>query len=263
MARLHIVQGGIDNGDKALIERAARLDLSTRSWVAPKAAEIGDDVVIYIAGYGFFATARVKSQAKPRADWPNRYGAGLEHIRLIQPPISLTTIRSRLPRLTWAIYPRSITTTTAAVARQIQRLIQQRRVRGTLDLDDDGLASASIEELRKAALLKARASAPRKERKTVYRIRSRAIHLYVLRRANGYCEGCGAAAPFRKPDGTDYLEPHHTMRLSDEGPDHPAKVICLCPNCHRRVHYGEDAGVFNLSLVKKLRSLERKGILRE
>jgi hypothetical protein len=256
MARLHIVQAGIDNGDKALIERAARLDLSTQAWVAPKAAEIGDDVVIYIARYGFFATARVRSPAKPRADWANRYGAGLEQIRLIQPPISLTTIRSRLPRLTWAIYPRSITTTTAAVARQIQRLIQQRRVKGTLDLDGNGLASASIEDLRKAALLKARASAPRKVRKTVYRIRSQAIHLYVLRRANGYCEGCGAAAPFRKPDGSDYLEPHHTTRLSDEGPDHPARVIALCPNCHRRAHYAEAAETFNAMLIKKLRALE-------
>jgi HNH endonuclease len=37
-----------------------------------------------------------------------------------------------------------------------------------------------------------------------------------------------------------YLEPHHLRRVSNGGPDHPAHVISLCPNCHRRVHAGAD-----------------------
>jgi 5-methylcytosine-specific restriction protein A len=78
-----------------------------------------------------------------------------------------------------------------------------------------------------------------------------------MRRADGRCEGCGATAPFRNADGQDYLEPHHTKRLADEGPDHPAKVIALCPNCHRRAHHSEDAEAFNAMLIRKLRSLER------
>lgn len=256
MPNLHIVQGGIDNGDKAWLERAAKDSLNARSWVVPKSVAIGDEVVIYLAGYGFFATARIKSLSRPRDDWPNRYGAGLKSINLIRPAISLATIQRRIPDLTWAIYPRSITTPSPDVTAQIRTLIQERRKTGIPDLDDEALDVANIDELRKAALLKARRFATQKERKSIYRVRSRAIRLYVLRRANGRCEGCNAPAPFRRPDGSEYLEPHHTTRLSDDGPDHPAKVISLCPNCHRKAHYAEDSETFNAMLIKRLSILE-------
>jgi 5-methylcytosine-specific restriction protein A len=73
--------------------------------------------------------------------------------------------------------------------------------------------------------------------------RSRDVKRYVLTRANGHCEGCGSPAPFFQPDGSPYLEPHHLRRVSDGGPDHPAHVIALCPNCHRRVHAGIDGSI--------------------
>ena len=138
----------------------------------------------------------------------------------------------------------------------IKELIRDRRNRRLPDLDDESLAAANIDELRCIALLKSRQFVTAKERKVVYRARSAAIRLYVLRRANGICEGCDQPAPFRRPDGTDYLEPHHTTKLSDEGPDHPEKVIALCPNCHRHAHSGEDAIKFNARLIKKLTKLE-------
>jgi 5-methylcytosine-specific restriction protein A len=159
--------------------------------------------------------------------------------------------------LTWAIYPRSITTPTPEIASQILKLISERRKTRLPDLDDEALGTANIDELRKVALLSARHSATEKERTVIYRVRSKAIHLYVLNRANGHCEGCNAVAPFRKADGRPYLEPHHTTRLADDGPDHPAKVIGLCPNCHRRAHSAEDAAVFNRSLKRKVARLER------
>lgn len=254
--RLHVVQGGIENGDKKWLEKAARNNLKSPSWVVPKSVNVGDEIVIYISGYGFFATAKIGTQSKRRADWKNRYGAGLTFIRLIEPAISLGTIQRHIPKLTWARYPRSITTPSPEVAEQIRKLISERRRRGLPDLNDDALANANIDELRKAALLRARSSAPQREQRLLYRVRSKAIHLYVLNRANGHCESCNAAAPFRKPDGHAYIEPHHTTRLADDGPDHPAKVIGLCPNCHRRAHYAEDAKVFNRSLRRKLSRLE-------
>jgi hypothetical protein len=256
MATLHIVQGGIDNGDKKWLEKAARNNFSSPSWIVPKSVIIGDEVVIFVSGYGFFATAKIKTRPKPRANWKNRYGAGLNFIKLIDPAISIGTIRRHIPKLTWAVYPRSITTPPAEIASQIRKLISERRKTGLPDLDDEALADANIDELRKAALLSARSSATQKERTLLYRVRSKAIHLYVLDRANGHCEGCNAAAPFRKADGRPYIEPHHTTRLADDGPDHPAKVIGLCPNCHRRAHYAEDAKVFNRSLARKLSHLE-------
>ncbi len=62
----------------------------------------------------------------------------------------------------------------------------------------------------------------------------------VLERANGYCEMCKNKAPFlRDNDGTPYLEVHHIVSLSNDGDDTVENTIALCPNCHRRVHYGK------------------------
>jgi len=88
---------------------------------------------------------------------------------------------------------------------------------------------------------------PQQARRNVYH-RSEAVRVYVLRRANGLCEGCGKPAPFMTRDGRPYLEPHHTSRLSDGGPDHPKWVIAVCPTCHRRAHYADDAETYNESL---------------
>jgi hypothetical protein len=90
---LHIVQGGIENGDKKLLERMAGTKRNARDWVAPKPVELGDDVVFYIGGYGFFATGRITSRAKPRKGWKNRYGAAVGSIKLVSPAISLAAIR--------------------------------------------------------------------------------------------------------------------------------------------------------------------------
>lgn len=61
----------------------------------------------------------------------------------------------------------------------------------------------------------------------------------VLIRANGLCEGCGSTAPFeRKSNGTPYLEVHHKVPLAKDGADTIENAIALCPNCHRREHYG-------------------------
>ena len=32
---------------------------------------------------------------------------------------------------------------------------------------------------------------------------------------------------------------HHIIPLAKEGLDIPANVVCVCPNCHRRLHSGE------------------------
>jgi len=255
--QLHIVQGGIKNGDKRWLERAAKTGgRSTPTWVAPKAAKIGDAAVVYIGGLGFFATAHIASTPIQRKDWKNRFGAALDSIRLIEPPISLGAIQRSVPRLKWAAYPRSITTPEIKVAEQITDLIKRRRTAKWSDLDEDSLSTANLAELRAAALAKARETAPSHEKKRFERLRSKAIHLYVLARAEGTCESCANAAPFQRSDGSPYLEPHHTDRLADDGPDHPAQVIALCPNCHRRAHYSSDSDTYNNRLKRKLVKLE-------
>lgn len=61
----------------------------------------------------------------------------------------------------------------------------------------------------------------------------------VLARADGVCQSCHAPAPFlRGSDGTPYLEVHHQVRLADGGEDTILNARALCPNCHRKAHYG-------------------------
>lgn len=86
--------------------------------------------------------------------------------------------------------------------------------------------------------------------------RSEDLKIYVLRRANGVCEGCEHQAPFKTSAGQPYLEPHHVRRLSDGGPDDYHHVIALCPTCHRRVHHAEDGDAYNDGLRVTLRNIE-------
>ena len=116
--------------------------------------------------------------------------------------------------------------------------------------------SPTLKELRKAALLAA--ATPAVQPKTsdaqrVWRERSSKVKEYVLARSGGICESCDTPAPFKKKNGSPYLEPHHTTRLADDGPDHPGWVAAICPNCHRRVHSGADGTVLNEQIRKKLK----------
>jgi 5-methylcytosine-specific restriction enzyme A len=118
------------------------------------------------------------------------------------------------------------------------------------------LTRQSLAELRRKALADSAECRTAVERRSIYRMRSRAVQLYVLRRAGGICEGCGEKAPFTTNDGDPYLEPHHIRRLSDDGPDDPRWVVGVCPNCHRRAHYSHDAAEYNRKLAEIVSRLE-------
>lgn len=150
---LHILQGGVTNGDKKWLERAARGCLGSRSWIVPKPAMIGDIVVIYLPGSGFFATARINSAPKVRTDWIRRYGAKLESIRLIEPPIPLGIIQKRVPNLMWANYPRSITTPSPDVAAKVLKLIKDLRKESLPDADHKSVSVENIDRWKTAEIL--------------------------------------------------------------------------------------------------------------
>ena len=118
------------------------------------------------------------------------------------------------------------------------------------------LRGQSLAELRRKALADSAECRTAVERRSLYRMRSRAVRLYVLRRAGGNCEGCGESAPFTTGDGQPYLEPHHIRRLTDGGPDDPRWVVGVCPNCHRRAHYSCDAAEYNKKLAETVLRLE-------
>ena len=125
-------------------------------------------------------------------------------------------------------------------------------------IDDVGPPKTDLKKLRKKAYLAATQSSEGREKnaRQNYYQRSKDIRDYVLARANGACESCGKPAPFQRKDGSPYLEPHHTRRVSDGGPDHPRWVGGICPNCHREIHSGNDGKQVNQKLIERLGGIE-------
>jgi len=82
--------------------------------------------------------------------------------------------------------------------------------------------------------------APQKiEVKNNYFVRNPYVAELAKRLANGICQDCRKPAPFiNKFTGEPYLEVHHEIPLSEGGEDTIDNVIALCPNCHRKRHYG-------------------------
>jgi 5-methylcytosine-specific restriction enzyme A len=77
--------------------------------------------------------------------------------------------------------------------------------------EPDSLRNVPLDELRRAAYAAAAVpSGPPKDARRSFYERSAVVKAYVLKRAGGRCESCGAHAPFIRKDGTPYLEPHHT-----------------------------------------------------
>ncbi len=108
-----------------------------------------------------------------------------------------------------------------------------------------------IDELRLRALASSMSVAPSTERRSTYRIRSKDVKAYALARSGGKCECCDKQAPFKTKKGVPYLEVHHMDRVADDGPDNPEAVAAICPNCHTRIHFGEDGDEVNRKLKSK------------
>lgn len=81
-------------------------------------------------------------------------------------------------------------------------------------------------------------------------VRDPAVRQAALNRANGDCEYCGSSG-FKMANGSVYLETHHIVPLCEGGPDDLTNVAALCPNDHRRAHYGEDRLSIRQSLLSR------------
>jgi 5-methylcytosine-specific restriction protein A len=87
-------------------------------------------------------------------------------------------------------------------------------------------------------------------------LRDPLVKAWVLKNANGVCEGCGQDAPFKLSNGLHFLEVHHVKHLANEGTDWVTNAVALCPNCHRRCHHSSDKDEFTSSLYQKVERLE-------
>ncbi len=106
------------------------------------------------------------------------------------------------------------------------------------------------QEMRLARLENATKNAQETFSTTKIYIRNADVVAEVLENADGICEYCKSDAPFKKDfDGSAYLEVHHVIPLSENGPDTVKNCVALCPNCHRHAHFGKST--FKLSKIAK------------
>lgn len=109
-----------------------------------------------------------------------------------------------------------------------------------IDFDCEVKKSAELQPGERRKRLPKSGSKPEKIAVTILRyVRNQHVVAERLLMADGTCGNCDARGPFLKK-GTDnpFLEVHHIVPLSEDGDDTLANTIALCPNCHRKAHYG-------------------------
>lgn len=77
-------------------------------------------------------------------------------------------------------------------------------------------------------------------------VRDPKVRAWVLKEANGICEGCGSN------------EVHHVKHLAQKGSDRITNAVALCPNCHQRCHRSSDREAFSERLYAKIGRLARE-----
>ena len=94
--------------------------------------------------------------------------------------------------------------------------------------------------------------------------RDKTIVTNALSLANYKCEAsCDTVLFIRKNTGLTYTEGHHLIPLKHQerfkySLDVEANVVSLCPNCHRRLHYGEDVADLLLLLFNQRKERLKK-----
>lgn len=71
----------------------------------------------------------------------------------------------------------------------------------------------------------------------------------ALEKANYICENNPSHKTFTSEvTGKNYMEPHHLIPISNQGLyendiDITPNLICLCPTCHKQIHYGQKSSI--------------------
>lgn len=95
-----------------------------------------------------------------------------------------------------------------------------------------------------------------RQRTARYIARNRKFARLVKEKVHYKCEICGVEG-FEQINGTPYAEAHHIFELASTRIDSPDQMICVCPTCHRVIHYGND------NELDKRKKLNPRNILKE
>ena len=71
----------------------------------------------------------------------------------------------------------------------------------------------------------------------------------VKEKSKYICEICDQK-PFIQKSGVPYAEAHHIEELARARIDNPSKMICVCPMCHRVLHYGSNEALAERTALK-------------
>jgi hypothetical protein len=59
------------------------------------------------------------------------------------------------------------------------------------------------------------------------------------------------STPFIKRSEIPFAEAHHIFELAVTRIDHPSQMMCVCPTCHRVIHYGNDESLKHRESLKR------------
>jgi len=133
----------------------------------------------------------------------------------------------------------------------------------TLDVfeptDDENILRKKVNRLVKSALSEPEGykTPGTVERTQKVYLRDPAVKAWILQQSKGLCEKCGVNAPFLVNGGSPYLEVHHVIPLSLSGADTTSNCVALCPNCHRELHFSENAKELIEELYINIKRLQR------
>lgn len=75
----------------------------------------------------------------------------------------------------------------------------------------------------------------------VLKERIKQLYRYTCQLCGTQIKKIGWSPNLKKIDEVEFLtaDAHHVVPLAEGGDDEPSNLICVCPNCHRRLHSGE------------------------
>src|SRR5258708_10626316 len=176
-------------------------------------------------------------------EWP--YCCRVDYVRTSNPPINLAELCAEISKKEWnAPHQKRRAKSTTLIPNRVAERVRGFRLRSFRELEQEfiGKVAASgklLPRQRRERLSTAEKYPTMVKITTTVYLRNPDVVAEVLFRAMGRCESCRRPAPFlRAADESPYLETHHPVRLADGGEDTVENALALCPNCHRKAHYG-------------------------
>ncbi len=222
---LHILVGE-NESFASLKQRARRRDRLT--WIVPKVATVGDDVIMFVRDQGFIARGRVVTTPTPTMlGRAQAYQAEIGFLKLLGRPVTLAAVAAAAPNWKWPTYPRSRASVPSSMTARLSRLFDRAPVKAVPGPDPSTDVPPAIEGIAR-------------ETRVLVRGRSDRLRRAAIEKSRGVCAVC--VVDFSKlleGRGARILHVHHLSQLSHGSQPRATRVgdlAVVCPNCHGMLH---------------------------